>query len=222
MKVNRSRSVYTASLSPTLLATSMSRSLPPILVVVALEVETQDCFAREAIPVLYTGIGKVNATYALTKKLAEYRTASLPSPIVVNFGTAGSRKHGRGTMLECTRFVQRDMDVSGLGFQVGVTPFENVPTELTTIATFHGLQQGTCSSGDSFETRGIAHECDVIDMEAYAVAKVCWFEKVRFACAKFVTDGADHTASNDWQSSLQDAAKAFLSLYLSIERSFER
>jgi adenosylhomocysteine nucleosidase len=195
----------------------MSAMYPSVLVTIALDIESQGLFEKQGVPVLFTGIGKVNAAHALTKRLAEYRAESLSLPLVINFGTAGSQRHQRGAVIACTRFVQRDMDVSGLGFKVGVTPFESAPTQLEFPETFDNLPQGTCGSGDSFETRGIAHNCDVIDMEAYALAKVCWFENARFACAKYVTDGADHSAADDWQSNLQHAAKAFLALYQSIQ-----
>ena len=36
-------------------------SLPQILVVMALRLESEEVFEREHIPVLYTGVGKVNA-----------------------------------------------------------------------------------------------------------------------------------------------------------------
>ena len=191
----------------------MNSAFPPILVVFALGVEAQEVFERAAVPTLFTGVGKVNAAYTLTRRLSEYRAAGLPPPLVANFGTAGSQRWPRGTLVACTRFLQRDMDVTGLGFPLGVTPFEHAPAQLEFPTSFPQLQNGTCGSGDSFETRGLAHECDVVDMEAYALAKVCWFEQARFACAKYVTDGADHSAADDWQSNLHQAAEDFLHLY---------
>ena len=72
------------------------------------------------------------------------------------------------------------------------------------------LVHGTCSSADAFETRGPEVACDVLDMEAYALAKVCWLEKASFSCIKYITDGADHTAGDDWQANLPKAAAEFL------------
>ena len=75
------------------------------------------------------------------------------------------------------------------------------------------------SSGDRFDT-GLRFEAgrddpsfDVVDMEAYALAKVCFFEGVPFACAKYVTDGADSKAATDWNANLPLAAEAFVTLY---------
>src|SRR5215831_6930254 len=183
-----------------------------ILVVMALEIEGQGIFERERIPVLYTGIGKVNAAVALTRKLVELKQTAQPLPLVVNFGSAGSKKFSSGTLVSCTRFIQRDMDVSGLGFPIGVTPFENVPATLSFPEVFAELHSGTCGSGDSFDTSA-NHTCDLVDMEAYALAKVCWIEKAQFACVKFITDGADANAAANWEQNVHRAAEHFLELF---------
>ena len=75
----------------------MTDALPRRLIVMALELEGQGVFERRGIPVLYCGVGKVNAAYALTRRLADYRHAGRALPHVVNFGTAGSRRHPTGT-----------------------------------------------------------------------------------------------------------------------------
>ena len=93
----------------------------------ALPLEAQDVFEQAGIPVLYTGVGKVNAAMTLTRALAGYRHAGQPLPRVVNFGSAGSRRLATGTVVACTAFHQRDMDVSGLGFAPGATPYEEIP-----------------------------------------------------------------------------------------------
>jgi adenosylhomocysteine nucleosidase len=80
------------------------------------------------------------------------------------------------------------------------------------------LEGGVCGSGDSFVVSACANECDVLDMEAYALAKVCRFEGCAFNAAKYVTDGADHAAATDWQRNLQRAAEMFLELYLQLTK----
>lgn len=196
----------------------MSDALPPRLIVMALQLEGQGLFEQHGIPVLYCGVGKVNATYVLTRRLADYRHAGRALPYVVNFGTAGSRHHPTGAVLECHAFVQRDMDVSGLGVPLGTTPFDaGVPIRLEFPAVFPQLTPAVCGTGDSFATTQSALECDVVDMEGYALAKVCWLERARFTAVKWVTDGADHTAGADWQSNLHHAAERFLQLYEHLE-----
>lgn len=191
----------------------MTVDLPRVLVVMALPLESQGVFERASVPVLYTGVGKVNAAYGLTRKLAEYRHAALAPPRVINFGTAGSQRHKTGALLECRAFVQRDMDVTGLGVPLGVTPFEEIPARIEIPPVFGDLPQGVCGSGDSFVMTAAALDCDVVDMEAYALAKVCRLERTAFSAVKYVTDGADHAAGADWQSNLHRAADLFLTLY---------
>jgi adenosylhomocysteine nucleosidase len=189
---------------------------PDPLVVIALREEGQGLFENHGVPVLYTGIGKVNAAIVLTRRLADYRQVGASAPRVLNVGTAGSRRFLTGTLVACHRFVQRDMDVSGLGFEPGVTPFEDTPVELSFDPWFPGMTAGVCGSGDSFETgrEGRAGpSCDVFDMEGYALAKACWLEGVRFAALKYITDGADHAAAGDWRTNLVNAAHAFWSVY---------
>lgn len=183
----------------------------------ALPIESQGVFERASIGVLYTGVGKVNAAHALTRRLADYRHAGAPLPHVINFGTAGSQRRPTGALIECTAFIQRDMDVTGLGVPLGTTPFEEVPSRLETAPIFDQLDQGVCGSGDSFVVTACSHDCDVLDMEAYALAKVCYFEGCRFNAAKFVTDGADHAAATDWQSNLRHAAHLFIELYMRLK-----
>jgi adenosylhomocysteine nucleosidase len=189
--------------------------LPRTLVVVALRAESAGVFEAAGIPVLYSGVGKVNAAVALTRELTRYALQGQAMPLVLNFGSAGSREYTTGTLVECHEFVQRDMDVSGLGFALGVTPYDEAPSRLHFEPVFTHLPSAVCGSGDSFATAVTGVDCAVVDMEAFALAKVCWSEKAPFACAKYVSDGADHAAAEDWQRNLHKAADEFLRLYLS-------
>ncbi|HLY52692.1 MAG TPA: hypothetical protein VKQ31_06755, partial [Steroidobacteraceae bacterium] len=194
-------------------------ALPGTLVVMALREESAGVFEAAAVPVLYCGVGKVNAAIALTRELRRYVHAGQPPPLVVNFGSAGSRVHATGTLLACHEFIQRDMDVRGLGFALGVTPYDEAPALLWFEPRFVHLHAAICGSGDSFATAAGTVECGVVDMEAYALAKVCWLEDAPFACAKYVTDGADHAAADDWRRNVHKAAEDFLALYRGIESS---
>jgi len=182
----------------------------------ALPAESDGVFEAAGVPVLYCGVGKINAASALTRELSRYLHAGVPLPLVVNFGTAGSSRHDGGAFLACHEFVQRDMDVRGLGFALGVTPFDDSPATLSFDPLFTHLPTAVCGSGDSFATAATELACAVVDMEAYALAKVCRHEGARFACIKFVTDGADHRAAADWQSNVHKAADEFLRLYRTV------
>ena len=195
----------------------MTDSLPRTLVVMALAAESDGVFEAAGVPVLFCGVGKVNAAIALTRELSRYAQARQPWPLVVNFGTAGSRVHAAGSMVACHEFIQRDMDVRGLGFALGVTPFDARPSTLQFAPVFTHLVPAVCGSGDSFATVQTEVECGVVDMEAYALAKACRLTGAAFACAKYVTDGADHGAADDWQNNVHKAAAEFLSLYRTVQ-----
>jgi adenosylhomocysteine nucleosidase len=191
--------------------------LPRLLVVMALPAESAGVLEEARVPLLYCGVGKVNAAIVLTRELRRYAHASQPAPLVLNFGSAGSRVHDTGALVACHEFVQRDMDVTGLGFPLGVTPYDETPARLTFEPLFAHLPAALCGSGDSFAMNACAVECDVVDMEAYALAKTCRLEGVPFACAKYVSDGADHAAADHWRDNVHKAAEAFLELYRAAE-----
>ena len=70
------------------------------------------------------GVGKINATYNLTKLIHKYKPVE-----VINYGTAGSTKKGLSGIVECTKFYQRDMDVRGLlDIKLGETPLGPLST----------------------------------------------------------------------------------------------
>ncbi len=191
----------------------MASDAPRVLIAMALPAESAGVFQAAGIEILYTGVGKVNAAIALTRRLARLSCEGRAPPLVVNFGTAGSARIPSKTLVACRRFVDRDMDVAALGFAPGVTPFDELPPMLEFPAVFAGLPEAVCGSGDSFATSDHGPACDVVDMEAYALAKACCGEGAGFACAKYVSDGADENAAAHWKENVAGAADRFLALY---------
>jgi len=186
------------------------------LIVMALPQESRGQLEGAGAAVLYTGVGKVNAAASLARRLAELRCSGMAPARVVNLGTAGSRSVPAHTLVACNRFSQRDMDVSGLGFVRGVTPFDPAPAVLEFPPVFTHLPQLACSTADSFATHLHEIDGDVVDMEAFALARVCVSERVPFACAKYVTDGADSDSATHWEAALEVAARSFAALYASL------
>ena len=182
-----------------------------VLIVSALEVETQG--QLEDYRVLYTGVGKVNATLELTKVLQRAHLHYLPPmpKLVINYGTAGSRKIKKGQLVDCTKFIQRDMDVTGLGFMKGETPFESdPPLIIESTSEFNPIgRKASCGSGDSFVEDRTNYYGEVVDMEAYALAKVCWLFDIPFISFKYITDGADEQSHEDWEKNLADGIVEF-------------
>jgi len=179
-----------------------------ILIVSALEIETQGQLEDwKPHNLLITGVGKVNATYHLTKRLQVDRSINHDARInlVINYGTAGSRKYNKGELVDCTRFLQRDMDVTGLGFEKNQTPFEWEPEIVIREQNvkFNPIgKNAICGTGDSFVEDSSNHHGEVVDMEAYALAKVCYLYNVPFISFKYITDGADGNALVDWEENV--------------------
>ena len=186
-----------------------------ILIVCALEVETQN--QLQDWNVLYTGVGKVNATYYMTKGIVDGVTHGRRPRLVINYGTAGSRKIKKKTLVDCTRFIQRDMDVTGLGFMKGETPFEkDIPIVIESNCPFNPIgRNATCGTGDNFAEDKSQYYGEVVDMEAYALAKVCHHFDTQFISFKYITDGADEQAHEDWENNLANGIVEFKNQILS-------
>ena len=182
-----------------------------ILIVCALEQETQG--QLEDYRVLYTGVGKVNATFELTKVLQKAHLHYMPPmpKLVINYGTAGSRKIKKKQLVDCTKFIQRDMDVTGLGFMKGETPFESdPPLIIESTSEFNPIgRKASCGSGDSFVEDRTNYYGEVVDMEAYALAKVCYHYNINFISFKYITDGADEQSHEDWEQNLANGIVEF-------------
>ena len=147
----------------------------------------------------HVGVGKINATYNLIKLIHEHK----PSEII-NYGTAGAIKKELSGIVECTKFYQRDMDArSLLNLKLGETPFDHINEIINSEEGF------SCGSGDSFVNKQIEMDLDLVDMEAYALAKVCKLEGINFKCFKYISDNADENATSDWIENCKKGAKLF-------------
>ncbi len=156
------------------------------IILIALREEAPRLALRDN--VFFTGIGKVNAASVAAELIERYRPKR-----IINFGTAGGITVGAGLHL-VTKFVQRDMQCFKLGCVPGQTPYE--PSGVVLDLNNAGL---TCSTGDNFVTDPkLEIAADLVDMEAYAIAKTCVRRGVNFVCYKFVSDHANETAYQDW------------------------
>ena len=187
-----------------------------ILIVCALEQETNN--ELEGWNVIYTGCGKVNATYELTAELffSKDMTGKLKNlpKLVINFGTAGSKNIPIHTLVDCNRFVQRDMDASGFVFIKGETPFDKyIPSTVIDYSYVKNPigKNYVCGTGDSF-VEDISNEIkmiDVFDMESYALAKTCWKTDIDFVSFKYITDNVNEKSADDWEKNCGKGVKEF-------------
>lgn len=159
---------------------------------------------------LVTGIGKVNAAIELTKEIHLRRPQ-----LIVNLGSAGSQSFQKGEVVCCTKFIQRDMDVRGLGFSLYETPLSGIPPVLEYGYQMQGLREGICGSGDSFEMNHSETEYTIVDMEAYPLALVAMKENIPFLCLKYISDDAGSDAADDWAVQVHLASEAFKKILFS-------
>ena len=103
------------------------------------------------------------------------------------------------------------MDVTGLGFMKGETPFEkDIPIVIESNCSFNPIgRNATCGTGDNFAEDKSQYYGEVVYMEAYALAKICWEQNIPFVSYKYITDGADEQAHEDWEAYLADGIKVF-------------
>ena len=159
---------------------------------------------KEEVPNLdffhFTGVGKINATHTITQLILKHQPEE-----IVNFGSVGSLNKQLKGLIEVTKFYQRDMDVRGLmKLKLGETPFDSIQEIITNDAGY------SCRTRDSFVQSKIEMNVDVVDMEAYALAKICKLHNVCFKCFKFISDNADENASSDWLENCKKGSQLFL------------
>ena len=147
----------------------------------------------------YIGIGKVNAVFNTLNAIEKHSPQQ-----IINFGTAGSLDTKIKGLVEDSRFFQRDMDASPLGFEVGQTPFEE-DIEIT-----FGREGVTCGTGDEFVTSTPKLKTDIVDMEAFAIAKACKLKNIDFRCFKYISDNANNEAKDDWVDNVSLGAELFI------------
>ena len=70
-----------------------------------------------------------------------------------------------------------------------------------------------CGTGDTFATNKPNIYCDIVDMEAYAIAKACLNQHVDFKCFKYVSDQADEGADEDWLKNIADGEEHYIKIF---------
>jgi adenosylhomocysteine nucleosidase len=150
--------------------------------------------------VLVTGVGKVSATLAVTRALAN---RELPSE-VINIGTAGALRAGLAGTQEIKAVIQHDFDslaieaLTGQAYGPPITPRADGPV----------LATGDVFVPDPILRESVARRADPVDMEGYAVAADATAFGVPVRIIKHASDRADGGASKSWQATQDECARA--------------
>lgn len=151
-------------------------------------------------PVVYTGVGLSNAAMMAYDAIVNYRPE-----LIINYGSAGALKDHRG-LLTVAAVCQRDANCEPLrqrGFMLG----ENI------LYYQNGHSGVRCGSGNNFVTepdQWTRDHCDIVDMELWAIAKVCEKMAIPWVSKKWISDSADSDSGNVWEQSLADGQVEFI------------
>ncbi|MFF0428237.1 MULTISPECIES: nucleosidase [unclassified Streptomyces] len=169
------------------------------LLVLAVKEEAQ--FLDTELPVLLTGMGKVNAGIALATVLGR---GPRPSGIV-NLGTAGALRPGwTGTHVVGT-VVQHDLDGQLLATLTGET--YGAPLTLPDGGEVV-LATGDAFISDEAARARLAERAPLVDMEGYALAAAAELAGVPLRIVKHVSDEAGDGAARTWRESVAECARA--------------
>ncbi|MBO9130440.1 5'-methylthioadenosine/S-adenosylhomocysteine nucleosidase [Bacillus sp. 165] len=186
---------------------------------------------------LKSGIGKVNAAMSTTILLERYKPEK-----VINTGSAGGFHHSLnvGDVVISTEVRHHDVDVTAFNYAYGQVPgmpaaFE-ADQELVNLAekcvrNMDDIQvvKGAIATGDSFMNdpqrvefiRSKFENLHAVEMEAAAVAQVCYQYKIPFVIIRALSDIAGKESDVSFEQFLDQAALHSTNLIVSMLQELE-
>jgi len=167
-----------------------------IALVMALAQESNQNLEKSGYQIFYSGVGLVNSALSLARFIESVRPDR-----VINLGTAGSVNIPIGEIVEVNRVVQREPVLSFLKKEISL----NVMTD---------LHQVVCGSADHIEmlNKDQKYSYDIVDMECFALAKVCQSYDLPFHSIKFITDLSNHQTQETWKTNLEKSSLKFIEI----------
>jgi len=174
-----------------------------LLIITALESELDKNALPLGVNIVYSGVGKINATSASIRAIHEFQPKR-----IVNFGTVGKINSAVQGLLEIGKVIQRDMMTVPLAPR-GQTPFCPKPSQYLSLSGDH-----VCGTGDSFVTAHdpwlISQGIDVVDMELFAIASMAYQFNIPWQSFKYVTDDANADSGNEWTHRVDHGQELYL------------
>jgi len=146
-------------------------------------------------PVIFSGIGKINAA------VAAINAFNLGYDEIINIGSCGSLYKPVGEIVK-VGLVYQDIDATPLS-EYGETPFEatskqivlDVKSPITCFTTDYFYDKAQQSKYSKYYLDMIEKN-SIFDMECFAIAKVCKRYGIKFSSYKWVSDSGEHS---DWK-----------------------
>jgi adenosylhomocysteine nucleosidase len=147
-------------------------------------------------PIVYSGVGKLNAAFTAMNVITKYQPK-----LVINLGTAGALNSALRNVVEIKTVLQRDFDAEPLAPR-GSVPFDTFPSELHS-----GYGDASCGTGDTFvrskEDWLKLNKVDLVDMELFAIAKICVQLNTPWRSFKFISDYVNSASDSEWKQNLE-------------------
>lgn len=121
---------------------------------------------------------------------------------IINVGTAGGNPNHKnieiGKIYKIGKVIDRD--------------YKTPNTILPEIIIEKALPNSRCFTGDSFVENWDTTDMGIVDMEAYAIAKVCIHPEnnIPFTCFKYISDTG---SAADWHENLKDCNRKFNEIF---------
>ena len=176
-------------------------SKPKIILVSATPLEHGGLKDINGVPIFQMGIGKINAASNLTEILWNEEP-----DIVVNFGSCGNLKgHKVGAILEVGEVIN-DMYTMGLNEN---PPIKLCNTKIKCFTTDTIYDSSHTQYTDSYNSA--IKECNIVDMECYALAHVCKQREIPFYSFKWVSDDG---TPGDWEANAKIGFENFKKIFV--------
>lgn len=180
-------------------------------------------FEGKQVVLLKSGIGKVNAALSTTLLLSQYQP-----DYVINIGSAGGydAEQKVGDVVISDRVIHHDVDVTVFGYVMGQVPsmpeayvadaaLVEKAKQAVEQATTASAKVGLIGTGDSFmsnpvrvaSVRETFPELVAVEMEAAAVAQVCYKFGTPFVVVRALSDIAGKESPQSFEEYLKVAAE---------------
>lgn len=153
---------------------------------------------------LITGVGPIEAAIMGALALGALTRAGTVPDLVVCLGSAGSQVCPLGDVFQVKSVSWRDIDASPFGFIKGVTPFVDHPVDIPLVTPLPIAAARLSTGGSVLSGAGYgAIDADMVDMETFAVARVCAVFGVALMGLRGISDGPEPpTGLHDWTNLL--------------------
>ena len=154
---------------------------------------------------LMTGVGPIEAAMIGALAMSALARAGTLPDLAVCVGSAGSQVCPLGQVFQVSSVSWRDIDASPFGFTKGVTPFVDHPVDIPLVTPLP-IASARLSTGGNVLSGAAGYgaiDADMVDMETFAVARVCALFGVPLMGLRGISDGPEPPAGlHDWTNLL--------------------